>query len=169
MSFLDEMRKVSDDYDIEHSGRGDYDKKIEEWLKPIKSRIRAEIAGGAKQVSVDDWFCFSTWYNQPEYVEFDVHMGLVRAEIKWRLTAKMKDMLQCLKDAAAEEGIEITDYSFILGNGGGDDSRSYDRSRFFEDSGVLYISRNNCKPYMDSIRDPRQWRLYVDCSFRFSV
>lgn len=169
MSFLDEMRKVSDDYDIEHSGRGDYDKKIGECLKKTKSRIRAEIARGAKQVSVDDWLCFSIGDNQPEYVEFDVHMGLVRAAIKWRLTAKMKDMLQCLKDAAAEEGIEITDYSFILGNGGGDDSRSYDRRHFFEDSGVLYISRSDCQLYMDSIRDPRQWHLFVVCSFRFSV
>ena len=167
MSFVDEMRKLSADKEKELAQKSDKD--IENSLKGIKSRIRATVAGGEKYISEDDHLCFATRNNQPEYVVFDIRMGLANAHIKWSMTQEMLERLERLRKAAAEDGITITGFSYVLGNGGGDDSRSYDSDRFYEDYGALTIPRAYCTPYMTSIKDPQKWQVYVSCSYTFSV
>lgn len=167
MSFLDDMKKLSQKAEEDAAHRDD--REIEQCLTRMKAIIKSRIARGEKVVSQDDWLCFATKRGQSDHVAFSVRMGLVQAVIHWSMTQKLKDKLEALTRAAAREGIEITRYSFILGNGSGDDDRSYDGTRFYEDNGVLQIPRTYCKPYLNTIKDPEEWYLLVDCSFRFSL
>ena len=85
------------------------------------------------------------------------------------MTSKAVEKLKSVEAAAAEEGITITGFYFVLDNGHGDDDSSYDSNRFHADYGVLQISRNYCSPYLKTIENPKEWHVYGSISFCFSI
>ena len=165
MIFIDEMKKLTADYENELSHKDE--KEIEKYMIRLKNYIRNRVARGEKVVSQENWLLFRADY--PEYVEIEPRMGLLGATIRWSLTSKAVEKLKSIEAVAAKEGITITGFSFVLGNGHGDDASSYDYNRFYADYGVLRIPKNYCAPYVNTIKNPREWHVYVSISFCFSI
>ena len=153
VSFTEEMKKLGEQYDEEFAHKDDKD--IESYIAQLKRLIKANISRGEKTIYYDDWFCFST--GKSEDVVFNVHRGLLKTTLKWSLTPKMQDKLEKFRNAAANEGIIISGFSFGLGYGSGDDACSFN-DRFYEDHGEMRIGGGE-----------RDWHLFVLCSFRFSI
>ena len=93
--------------------------------------------------------------------------GLLTINVTWTFNDKFEYILDRLQSRAAEEGIQITDYTFSIGYSRGDDSETMIRE-FHEHHGKHTILRPSLQ-YWPNDLNPEDWDIYVKCDFKFSV
>ena len=166
MSFLDDMKQLSSEYDKEKL-HGKEKETLDSCLYFLKSDIRRYVANGEKNISHENRYLFGT--QDAEYVDLHLHVGIIRVHISWSLTEKAKTFLNYVKEAAAQEGITITDFSFTLYNIV-DDADCYSHGpTFFDDHGALTLSKKDGDPYYGHFTNSDDWGINVKCNYHFSV
>lgn len=163
MPFEDEMRKLSAEYD--YNKAHEEDKLVDKELEELKSYISAKISRGEKNVSEKDHFLFGKAVEN--YVDIKMLKGLLTINVTWTFNDKFEYILDRLQSLAAEEGIQITDYTFSIGYSRGDDSEPM-ITEFHKHHGKHTILRPSLQ-YWPNDLNPEDWDIYVKCDFNFSV